>query len=214
MEDLLHTMDRCAELAAGHTCTDECIQAKLANSNALYAQGEPPAGYWEKFGKLAAARGYTLKHSTLPRDMFGPGCDGMTVGTTGGTDLARYYRAIGLDPFGIYVVPELAPATEFAVLAHESTHMLLRHSAETPAELEAAQQDTARRAVAGSKPESFDHETQAHLSACAVSRKAGLQLRQSSICYLSDRIHGHGRLIGNSEKHAALLAARQIAAVV
>ena len=202
MEDLLNTVTRCAELAQEHRCTSECVYGNLDHNRTLYAEGDPPEGYWESFQELAASQGYTLSRDDFPYSIGGPGTQGFTVGIMEG---AESYLAMGLRPFSIHTLEGLSPATEFTVLAHELTHVLLKHPAENRGQL--MEQAMRRNGSRETSPE----EVQSHLSAIAVAKKAGLEIRQSAICYLTRRIR---TLVSDTEKHGALLAARKICEVL
>ena len=203
--ELLHSIDRCSQLAARHRCTHAChADDTLDKMDRLYAQGTPPAGYWDKLTALAASRGYTMARDSFPRDRGGAGCNGVTVQP--GADPWGYIAA-GVRPASIHIQEGLTPATEFLVACHELTHMLLDHH-------QNAESKASQGRSNGGNLEFFDEEVQAHLSAIAVARHAGLAIKQSALCYLSDKVHDFMRAIGQDERYGALLAARQIAAAL
>lgn len=195
--DLKHSIDRCADLAVQHRCTYACGNV---TAETLYATGTPPAGYWQKLAACAARHNYTLQHSHLPSRLYGPGCTGLTSG-----DITPAEQALtGATSRTVSIEPGMTPATEFFVTCHELTHALLNHPYN--------QLDGQVRENSTGARENYTQEVQAHLAAIAVAREAGLSIRRSALCYLSDKVHSFMRAAGAEEKYGALLAARQIAA--
>lgn len=199
--ELLHTVTRCADMAARHGCNEKCRrrQHHPGWNSRLFAEGTPPAGYWGKLRAFAARHGYNLVRGDEPRRLGGEGCNGMTV--QAGAPF-REYLENGVEPFTVYIREGLTPATEFLVICHELTHVLLP-----------CREGQIRR-LSNGHLEASTSEIQAHLSAMAVARLAGLKIRQSAICYVAEKLRYFKQTAGDREKYGALLAARQIAAAL
>lgn len=203
--DLQHSINRCAELALKHRCTYSCNLSE-ASMDTVFATGQVPPGAWDRLAGLARKHGFRLMRSHFPRNWGGPGCDGVTIPHNENPDECR---ALGVRPGDIHIQAGLHPATEFFVACHEMTHALLQHR-EDP---KASKKRSYRRTDSG-KTEFFDEEIQAHLAAIAVSRAVGLKIRRSALCYVSEKFHHFMQTAGDKEKYGALLAARQMAAVL
>lgn len=160
-----------------------------------YAIGTPPKGYFAKMKQLAGRLGWHMFHSWEPRELA-EGCDGATTGNYAPPEARRQ----------MMIAPDLSPAREFAVTAHELAHAILRHPVDNQNE---AMVEEYRRMMTGRR-ETFEHETAAHLASVGVCKAKGLKIGQPSICYLAQRVAGFRREISEDEVHAAFQAARMI----
>lgn len=163
--------------------------------NATYAMGQPPKGWKARAAKYAQKIGWRIGYSWVPR-MNGDTCDGGTTGKVAPPGMQRMCM----------IAPDLSPAREYAVTAHELAHATLHHPADT--EHEAFTEQLSR--IFKGQTENFSHETAAHLAAIGASKAAGLRIGQPSVCYLTRRVLAHGRKIGEDEILAAFQAARMI----
>ena len=207
MDKLAEYVSKTAALAVTHQCTHQCHQDshRQVHEGTLYAEGEPPRGYWEKLRRLAARYGYTLQRSYLPTGLNGEGCSGFTVGYL--PPEARWEHP-EVSQFAIYVQVGLTPATEFFVVVHELTHAILKHPTQSAADL-----DRVMAKRQGEK-ECPDQELQCHFAGVAVAKQHGVRIRKSAVCYLQDRVK-HARYRPTlRDQQEALRAARVISSAL
>jgi hypothetical protein len=197
---IMEVLREAAEKANRH------IHGEACGLHDEYAVGIPREGWFTRAQALAGDHGFRMQWSTLPRELNGDGCTGFT---SGWVPRYRHCPVHGREesPFGcneIHVQPG-PHATRLVTATHELGHMLLRH---VPRDrYDAERKARAKNAHGG---EMFSEEVSCHLAGIACARAEGLKIRRPALCYLSDRVRHHGRLIGGEEIHAGFCAARQI----
>jgi hypothetical protein len=189
---MMQVIRKVSEEAERHQCSDRC---QPPGRRSVYATGNPPERYLNKFARMAQKLGYTLKKSWEPRE-HSPTCDGFT----------RKWVPWGMnkEPNVIKIAKDMPQAHEFLVTAHEMSHAFLEHPPKNERE---AQQLAWESELLGTS-EFFSQEVSAHLAAIAASAGAGLHIEPASVCYLHNRIRGHHRLIGDTEQYPAFQSAR------
>lgn len=160
--------------------------------------GTVPPDYAERYAKLLGKRGFGLRRGTFRSE----GIDGCTYGHASDDPRA-----------GTVVIKRgLSPARELNVMAHESAHVLLRHSSDEHARkvVETIMRDAWRLRVHPSRLECVDDEIPAELAAAAVTAAAGNPVESYSRHYVNNRIRDYGRPITEQHIQDALYAARII----
>lgn len=191
---MMQVIRKVSEEAERHQCSDRCHNCETCRS--VYATGNPPERYLNKFARMAQKLGYTVMKSWQPREINGPGCDGFTTG----------WVPVGApcERNAIKIAKEMPPAHEFVVAAHEMSHAFLDHPVKDEQDAMWQRMMAKRR---GTK-EDFTEEVSAQLAAIAAASAAGLHIEPTSVCYLHQRIKKHRRYIGPDEQHAAFQSAR------
>lgn len=194
LEDAAVLARAVAEAASRHYCTARCSWDCPAGG------GEPPPGFMRRAARYLAPLGYRLIRNATT---LGRGQDGEVVGAFTQDDGQRFAMTMR-------VAKGLSPAREFAVTAHELSHVILGHPSHTYAEAVAETQRRARWFISsgGVLTENPHSEMSCELASAVTLARAGLRPDPRHACYLSQRqlaygVSLHDQLVTEKAKEAA-----------
>lgn len=188
-------------LTAIRTVAAEASPAYRCRGHRQHPPGEPPQDYLRKAARFLQPLGYTLirtsvhLHDSTHGEVVGP-LDGRV--NLRGTVLLK---------------KGMTPALEYAVLCHELTHVILRH---TPQNFKGYLRETETRTpwLQAGLRENPRHEIPCELAAAACELAAGLPGDDRHRCYISGRLRDYGVTVDEGMVWAAFLAAREITRIM